>query len=258
MIPFIEWYDIPFGFFNIQVWGLFTVLGFLTGIFLTRWKLSLSSKKNSANTDFIWDLGAWVVLGSLVSARLGHVFFYAWSYYSRHAGEILNIWQGGMSAYGGFIGAAIVFWIFVYAQKINFWSVADAILWAFPFGIMVGRMGCAFIHDHPGKLTNLSFGVQYPGGARFDTGLLEIFAILPLAIAFFILRKKEYKKPVFFCATVLYYGVIRFFLDFLRATDVVFADARYAGLTPAQYGSIVLVVVGLTVLARKKIVSAKE
>lgn len=258
MIPFFEWHIIHFGPLDLHVWGLFVALGFLLGIFLARWKLSLSSKKNAADADFVWDLGAWVILGALVGARLGHVFFYSWPYFSKHFEAILKVWDGGMSSYGGFIGGTIAFWIFVCVQKVNFWRIAEAVLWAFPFGMMTGRIGCFLTHEHLGKLTNSVFGVQYPGGARFDMGLLEIFALLPLAIAFFVLRKKEYKKHLFVSAAVLYYGVSRFFLDFLRATDVFGADARYVGLTPAQYGSVLLVIVWLGLLARKKFFYAKK
>ena len=256
MIPYFEWHSIPFGSFTLQVWGLFTALGFLLSIFLARWKFSLSHKKDSS--DFIWDLGAWIIMGALVGARLGHVFFYSWPYFSKHLGEIFRVWDGGMSSFGGFIGGALAFWIFVRLQKVDFWQAAEAVLWAFPFAMIVGRVGCAFIHDHPGRLTSLTFGVQYPGGARFDLGILEIFALAPLAVAFFILRKKEYKTPVFSIATLLYYGVTRFFLDFLRAIDVAGADARYAGLTPAQYGSMVLVVIGCVLIGLLRKRGAKK
>lgn len=252
MIPFFEWFVISFGPIKIHVWGFFVALGFLLGIFLARWKFSLSSKKNAASANFVWDLGAWIVLGALAGARLGHVFFYSWPYFSKHLKEILSVWDGGMSSYGGFIGGTIAFWVFVRIQKVNFWRIAEAVMWAFPFGMMMGRIGCFLTHEHLGKLTKSVFGVQYPGGARFDMGLLEIFALVPLAIVFFVLRKKEFKKPVFVSATLLYYGVSRFFLDFLRATDIVGADARYAGLTPAQYGSIVLAVIGCVLIGLSK------
>ena len=48
----------------------------------------------------------------------------------------------------------------------------------------------------------------------------------------------------------LLYGTGRFLLDFLRASDVAYADARYYGLTPAQYVCIALVVYGAAGLLR--------
>ena len=53
----------------------------------------------------------------------------------------------------------------------------------------------------------------------------------------------------------IYYGILRFILDFFRATDIVHADARYLGLTPGQYFGIVLTIVGLYILRKVRIVA---
>ena len=74
--------------------------------------------------------------------------------------------------------------------------------------------------------------------------ILEILGLIPLAIIFFVLRDR--KKPAGWHTSILfiYYGVLRFILDFWRATDIVGSDVRYLGLTPAQYFAILLVFVG--------------
>lgn len=254
MIPYFEWQFIHFGPFTLHVWGFFTALGFLSAIMLSEWRYVHTARSAASPTraerNLIWDVGAWIMAGALVGARLGHVFFYEWPYFAAHPIDIIKIWDGGMASYGGFIGAAIAFLICYKIYAFNVRRVADALMWAFPFGMIVGRIGCSFIHDHPGILTDSIFGVQYPGGARFDLGLLELVALIPLAIAFFALRTKQFRAPVFTIVVLLYYGVGRFLLDMLRATDVVGADARYFGLTPAQYGSFVLAAAGAGLMCR--------
>ncbi len=261
MIPYIEWLTFSFGPLTIQVWGFFVAWGFLFGIVLARfrYRIIVEYKKSDTNQDidWIWDLGAWILIGSLIGARLGHVFFYAWPYFSNHLSEIIHIWDGGMASYGGFIGSIVAFWALYKIHKIDLWHTIDALLWAFPFGMIIGRIGCTLIHDHPGKLTSSIFGVQYAGGARFDLGLLEILALLPLTIVFFAWRNRNFKEPVITVVALIYYGIIRFFLDFLRATDIPMADSRYAGLTPAQYGSIVLVFIAIALIKKKVLKSGR-
>lgn len=75
---------------------------------------------------------------------------------------------------------------------------------------------------------------------------------MPLALVFIILRNKEMPKGWFLSALFVYYGVLRFILDFFRATDIQQADARYLGLTPGQYFGILLVAIGIFLLKMKR------
>jgi phosphatidylglycerol---prolipoprotein diacylglyceryl transferase len=82
---------------------------------------------------------------------------------------------------------------------------------------------------------------------RFDLGLMDaILAAVVFATLVFVARKPR-REGVLMVVVLLMYGSVRFFLDFLRNTDLGQADARYEGLTPAQYGSIAIVVAGLLV-----------
>ena len=80
-------------------------------------------------------------------------------------------------------------------------------------------------------------------------GLLEAAMTLPLAVAFLLLRKRSRPKGFFVGVMCVYYAPIRFALDFARANDTAGADARYAQLTPAQWGCVGLLVIGAIALA---------
>ncbi len=81
---------------------------------------------------------------------------------------------------------------------------------------------------------------------------LEILFLLPLAIVFIVLRKKKIQH-LFAPLLFIYYGVLRFILDFWRADpSLTTGDVRYFGLTPAQYFAMVLVVFGGYILRKKK------
>jgi phosphatidylglycerol:prolipoprotein diacylglycerol transferase len=82
--------------------------------------------------------------------------------------------------------------------------------------------------------------------------LLEILALLPLALVFFFSRKKQKPQGWFTSVLFIYYGIMRFILDFFRATDIAGADARYFGLTPGQYSALVLIIVGVWIWKENK------
>lgn len=131
---------------------------------------------------------------------------------------------------------------------------ADVLMFAWPLGHTIGRVGCFLTHMHPGRLSNVLWAVQYPGSARLDMGFIESILLLGywVVIAVVSTRRGPSPRDGFYVVTgMLFYGVMRFILDFFRATDIPMADARFFNLTPAQYGSMALVVIGIY-LWRKK------
>jgi phosphatidylglycerol:prolipoprotein diacylglycerol transferase len=110
------------------------------------------------------------------------------------------------------------------------------------------------VHDHPGKVTSFFLAVDdYRFGAppyqpRHDLGLYEVLYSLVI-IGLFVWLERRKRRPVgFYCALLpIAYAPVRFFLDFLRATPLEGGDVRYAGLTPAQWASILMVGIGVAV-----------
>jgi phosphatidylglycerol:prolipoprotein diacylglycerol transferase len=169
--------------------------------------------------------------------------------------DILKIWQGGLSLFGGFIGAIIASIIYVRINKIDFWGYANAIMYGFPLGLGIGRIGCFINHLHLGKLSNFPLAVAFPDGSRLDMGLIEsIFGFLLFAVYFFRLRKIA--EQIFLPVTMIAYGAVRFVLDFARANDIPQADIRYLSLTPAQYGSVLLILGGIYIFSKLRLSKA--
>lgn len=237
MIPYFKLDSIALGPFPIHVWGLMVALGILTALYVAERR----AKKNGLNAAKLLDLAAWAVVAAFIGARLFHVFFYDWQHFSASPLDIFKIWQGGLSSFGGFAGGALATILYVRLKKLHFWDYADAIMYAFPLGLGIGRLGCFFTHLHIGKPSASPLAVAFPGGSRLDMGLIEsLFGFLLFGIYFFFLRKTP--KQIFLPLTMFVYGVARFIFDFGRATDIAAADIRYAALTPAQYGSLLLII----------------
>lgn len=229
-------------------------LGFIVGVILAH----RLARRYVLSEQVIIDLIIWAVLGGFAGARFFHVIFYDPVYYLEYPREILKFWHGGASSLGGFFGAGIAVYLF---SKIRHFTLKELLPY-FDVGFLsfwlswaIGRLGCFFIHDHPGRLTNSFLAVNFPGGSRFDLGFLEVLlsagVFIVTALAFKYLIKKGWGYVA--GKSLALYALARFFLDFLRATDLPFSDPRYAGLTPAQWGMISILAVLTFVLLKGKI-----
>ncbi|MGB8329610.1 MAG: prolipoprotein diacylglyceryl transferase family protein, partial [Polyangiales bacterium] len=105
-----------------------------------------------------------------------------------------------------------------------------------------------------GKVTDFALAVSdYRFGAppyqpRHDLGLYEMLYAALIIVLFLWLEHRSRRPVGFYCALLpLVYAPVRFLLDFLRATPLEGGDARYAGLTPAQWSSVLMVGIGLAV-----------
>lgn len=244
MIPYFKFESFLIGPLTIYVWGLFVVLGILVGLWMLNRQGFFREEKNL-------NLIIYLMLAGIVGGRLGYVLFYDLSRFLENPVDVFKIWEGGMSSFGGFLVAAIVLLIVLpKGQKLKYLDILTI-----PFVAIwtIGRIGCFMIHDHLGRLSNFFLAIQFPGGARHDMAFYEILAMVLLLVILLAAGRVKLKKipdglvaPI----AIIYYSVARFFLDFLRATDLPNSDPRYFNLTPAQYGSILFFVIGLTILVK--------
>lgn len=228
-----------FGPFTGYVWGTMIALGIASMLFVLHRRV----KGTAVSWDRITDLAAWVVAGAFIGARLSHVFFYQPTFFLSHPLEIFKVWNGGLSSLGGIIvGTCVALW-YVRQNKLSVTEYGDALMRSMPIAWTIGRFGCFLESLHPGVRSEAWFAVAYPDGRRLDLGIIESLFWLLLAIYFSIYRSRV--RGWYFAMLPLLYAPVRFALDYLRARDTLMPDARYFGLTPAQYGMIVLFGVGV-------------
>ena len=256
MIPYFNFEIIQLGPIIIHVWGMMVALGIASGTAFAYY----FCKKYLFSGEVAVDMAIWMLAGALIMARVFHVLFYDPVYFTQNPEEIIKFWRGGASSLGGFAGAALALWWFAKKRRFTLKEILPYLdisalgLW---LGWGVGRLGCFFTHQHPGKIItatagprleavgNFIFGVKYAGGARFDLGLLESILGFTLFIIFYLLFPKLVRKRWGLVAgfSAASYALVRFFLDFLRATpDFPGGDVRYFALTPAQWGMLALLV----------------
>ncbi len=255
MIPYVRIADlilIPAGFVNgwplraiaLRPFGFLVVAAIWFGIVLTL----VQSRRIGLPTAAVWSYLVWVVAFGFVGGHFFDLLFYYPESISKEPGAWLRLEQG-QSSFGGFLGAAFGSWAWAKRYQCSPWPFAESVASAFPSAWFIGRLGCAVAHDHPGRLSLSWWAVAYPGSPRLDIGLLEAVLTLPVAVACLWLRNRRRPEGFFVGILSVYYAPVRFTLDFARAVDLAGADARYLFLTPAQWGCIGLLVVGVFALA---------
>lgn len=245
MIPWFQFATVSLGPLTLQVWGFFVALGMVVSMLILYHKMKDRGVKEAQE---VVDLAIRMIVSGLLFARGFHILFYDPTFFFANPLEIVKVWHGGLSSFGGLFGAVLVFVLWYKKRQMKgtvLLQYADLFSFAALYGWIVGRIGCFMIHDHLGKpCPDCILALNTPSGPRLEMALLEIIGLLPLAVIFYISRKKQKSSGWFVAILFMYYGVLRFVLDFFRATDIAQADARYVGLTPAQYFAILLVFVG--------------
>ncbi|HVU05424.1 MAG TPA: prolipoprotein diacylglyceryl transferase [Polyangiaceae bacterium] len=152
-----------------------------------------------------------------------------------------EFWSGGLTYYGGFIGATLAAWFQLRRDRFPFWKGADMAGLTIPIGLGFGRMGCLLAGCCFGTPTHGALGLVFPSDSpasewQSQHGLLATkfmpsLAVHPtqiyesaasLAIAAYLLLRvhgrKHYDGQVFLAFTALY-AIARFLLEFLRSDD---------------------------------------
>ena len=231
MIPYFQFPSLQLGPFTLQSFGVLAA----AGVSLSAWLLVRESKRAGLDPAPMRDAPVWALVGGMIGGHLMHVLLYHPE--ELHGWQILKLWDG-LSSTGGVIGGtlAVLLWFSLHHRR--FRDYADVFALSVAPGWAVARIGCFTVHDHPGRLTSFPLAVLFPDGPRHDLGLYDAILLGAITAVLFASRRKLAGRLLPLLA--LLYSIGRFLLDFLRATDVAYADARYFGLTPAQYVCIAL------------------
>lgn len=202
--------------------------------------------------EHIDDFLVWAAVGVVVGGRVGYVLFYDLARFMAHPGDIVAVWQGGMSFHGGFLGVIIAMILFSWKRRIPVWSLFDVISAGVPVGLGLVRI-CNFINSELwGKLTPVPWAVEFPNGGPFPRHPTQIYeALLEGLVLFFLLRFFTHRmhklgSPGFVSgAFVAGYGVARIFVELFREPDAQIGYLLGGWLTMGMVLSTPMVLVGL-------------
>ncbi|MGH7754088.1 MAG: prolipoprotein diacylglyceryl transferase, partial [Gemmatimonadales bacterium] len=219
-----------FGPFTLTWHGLFTAVGIIAGVSLSVWL----AKKDGIPSEIGQEIALVGVPCAIVGARLFYVGEH-WDRFSDDPMEIITgITEGGITLYGGLLGGVIGGVIYALFHR---WPIAIGLDAAAPgliLGQGIGRIGDLINGEHHAKETGLPWAVKYthpdtlgelgkavhPAAGGYE--LLGDLAICLLLI--FVVRRYARVPGWVFCAFMMLYGVMRFFLSYTRTDEQVFYD----------------------------------
>jgi len=203
------------------------------GLAITFWFSYRYFERRLRKAGYPWEwltgVFLWVVVASIVGARLLHVVANYSSYYGSHPGQILDIWHGGLSSFGGLLFGVPVGVILARRRcpelpSIRALDLVSPVLMA-AWG--VGRLlGPQLMVAGGGRPTTAWWGMYYAGqaGKRVPVPLIQAFDSFVIFGLLLLLERRLPRRPVGFilAATAALWGLARFFEEnvFLRQNDV--------------------------------------
>jgi phosphatidylglycerol:prolipoprotein diacylglycerol transferase len=291
-----------FHLFGIGFPSYFVLL--LSGFLFATAAGAIWARRIGENPDVVVDLGLAMLLAGVAGSRILHVLAdgYFWDYvhlctdparvdWPLERGECLSstydgvwdaargvchpktadcfawakFWAGGLTYYGGFIGASAAAWFLLKRDRFPFWKAADMAGFAIPIGLAFGRMGCLLAGCCFGAECTLPWAMSFPprspaSEAQFKahelvsshlwshpvhpTQIYESAASLVIAAVclVYVHPRKRYDGQVFVAFLALY-AIARFVLEVLRRDD----RGGFIGLSTSQLIGIGLVVAAIAI-----------
>ncbi len=140
---------------SVPSYGVMMLIGVFLGIFMGE----IRAKRYKLNSELIFDLGFWCVMGGLLGSKLLFVLLEFESIMKSQ--DILGSLIGGFVVYGGIIGGVLTGYIFCRIKKLNFLKYFDLIMPSVALAQGVGRIGCLLAGCCYGKVTSSRFSIMF-------------------------------------------------------------------------------------------------
>lgn len=269
MIPYVMQPCGQFGPLRLCAFGFIIAASVMAGLELGRRRFSRLGLDPKVGEGMAW----YAIVCGFLGAHLFSVLFYFPRDVAANPILLLKVWED-ISSFGGIIGGFLgILWFFQRklpgADRRTRLAYLDVAAYVFPVSLMIGRVACSLAHDHPGTITRFPLAISlssadarsyigqvYESAGRaaelppapvlagmgfHDLGWYEFLYLAVAVVPLMLVTARAPRKPGFYLAAfALLYAPVRFTLDFLRVSD-----ARYAGLTPAQYACMVILVMAI-------------
>jgi phosphatidylglycerol:prolipoprotein diacylglycerol transferase len=235
---------------SVRWYGLMYLAGFVLFIVLGR-RRARSQMLTGWRTGDVDDMLFYGVFGVILGGRLGYVLFYKPAYYFAHPLEIFEVWHGGMSFHGGFLGVLIALWFFARKRQKALLDVTDFVAPLCPLGLAAGRLGNFINGELVGRPTDVPWAMVVPqvdNQPRHPSQLYEfgLEGVL-LFVIVWIYASRPRPRGAVSGLFLLGYGAFRFIAEFAREPDN-FLGFLAGGMTMGQWLSLPMIVIGAAMM----------
>lgn len=260
MLSYITWDVSPvifkLGFFTLRWYSLAFMIGFLVGYEI----VARMFRHEGAPERWLGLLLMWTVAGTIVGARLGHVFFYEWDLFSQNPIKILYVWEGGLASHGGAIGVilGVILFSIVTTKRSPLWTFDRLVV---PIALVGGliRLGNLMNSEIFGHATTLPWGFRfvnspewqalYAGQACHPTQIYEAicyFALFALLMWMYWRKNAEERPGLIFGVFLIGIFIPRFLIEFIKNPQEAFEQSM--ALNMGQWLSIPFIVAGISLI----------
>lgn len=248
---------IELGRLKIYSYGFMLALSFFIGVVLAGWR----AEKRGISKEAVQDLSIILIILAVVGSRTLYIVTHRDNY--RSIIDIIALWQGGATYYGGILLAIAGAVVYLRKRKISFFRMADVCAPSIALGIFLTRIGCFMSGCCFGMPTDCPLGVSFPadspagylftGSAVHPTQLYSsLYGIVIFVLLLLIERRRAYDGFTF-ALLCIFYGVARFIVDYFRYYE---SSAMLTEAVTVNQGISIAVAVGgvllLVVLAKKR------
>jgi phosphatidylglycerol---prolipoprotein diacylglyceryl transferase len=215
MVPYFELKTLTLGPLQLPVFGSLLV----SAIIIARWRLLRMERAEGLSAERSMAVLCLVMLiGGLFFAHLAKIALDDFSMLLARPAVVLRTTKGIRSVGGLFGGllAGIVWCRLRGVTGAETLRMLDRITFVLPVSWMIGRLGCALIHDHIGQSSTSWMAVAFPDGSAYDLGLIEFVFLIPLSLLFWMLGRQPRPAGFFFGLFGVLYGGFRAWLDTLQ------------------------------------------
>lgn len=241
---------------SVRWYGLLFALSFYFGYLI----MERFFKKENVPVTVLEKLAMYMIISTVIGARLGHCLFYDFEYYSKNPIEILYIWHGGLASHGAAIAIIIALYIFSRKYKISLWWILDRIVIVVALAGFFIRTGNLMNSEIYGHLTNLPWGFVFLRDGqtepRHPTQIYEGLSYLLLfvfLIRYYYKNEGKTKNGLIFGIFLTVLFTIRFLIELLKEPQANFESGMI--LNMGQILSIPFIIGGIIIisLTRKKL-----
>jgi phosphatidylglycerol:prolipoprotein diacylglycerol transferase len=235
---------------------------FATAFLIAYYFMDKMLKAEDKPAKWMDSLLLYMMVGTVLGARLGHVFFYDWDYYSQNPGDILAVWKGGLASHGATIGILLACWLFARKVKHPAMYFFDRISLVAAASAAFIRFGNLTNHEIIGNPSDAPWGfiftlanVPDPMIPRHPAQLYEAICYLIIfGLMNFLYWKKDWGKRNgalmgFFLISLF---TARFFIEFVKNSQGGFESSLGDVLSTGQWLSIPFVILGIYLLLRSR------
>ncbi|OUJ73119.1 prolipoprotein diacylglyceryl transferase [Hymenobacter crusticola] len=263
-LAYITWTASPIiaklGPLTLRWYGLLFMSGFVIGTFV----LTHIYKSERVSPRWVDVITVYMLIGTVVGARLGHCLFYDPDYYLAHPLDILKIWEGGLASHGATLGILLAVWLFSRNNKFDYLWTLDRIVIVVASGGAMIRLGNLFNSEIIGRQTDVPWAFKFaryneihhelttiPNELRHPTQIYEaLFCVFLFILLYGMWNRTKEKTPrgLLFGLFVVLLFTFRFLVEFLKENQVDFENRL--PLNMGQLLSIPLIFVGIWVVLK--------